>query len=120
MRLRIVNPCPVDFAAMREDGEARFCGKCNKHVYDLTCLSPSEVRAFVKTRGKICGRVAAAALTVAGAATGVALTGCSAADQTAPTTVQIGPLTAPPPKPDAGGGAVIDDEPTMGEIEFSH
>jgi len=111
MRLRIVNPCPVDFNAMREDGEARYCDKCNKHVHDLTCLSAEEVRAFVSRRGRICGRVAAAAL---------ALTGCSAADQTAGTaTVQIGPLTAPPPKPDAGS-AIDDDQPLMGEIEMSH
>jgi hypothetical protein len=110
MRLRIVNPCPVDFNAMREDGEARFCDKCNKHVYDLTCLSGDEVRAFVSRRGRICGRVAAAAL---------ALTGCSAADQqSAQPTVQIGPLTAPPPNPDAG--AVVDDQPMMGEIEVQH
>jgi hypothetical protein len=109
MRLRILNPCPVDFNAMREDGEARYCDKCNKHVYDLTCMSGDEVRAFVSRRGRICGRVAAAAL---------ALTGCSAADQTAQTTVQIGPLTAPPPKPDAG--AVVDDQPLMGEIEIQH
>ena len=110
MRLRIVNPCPVDFNAMREDGEARFCDKCNKHVYDLTCMSGDEVRAFVSRRGRICGRVAAAALALA-------LTGCSAADQAAQTTVQIGPLTAPP-KPDAG--AVVDDQPMMGEIEMTH
>lgn len=110
MRLRIVNPCPVDFHAMREDGEARFCDKCNKHVYDLTCMSGDEVRAFVSRRGRICGRVAAAAL---------ALTGCSAADQqSAQPTVQIGPMTAPPPSPDAG--ATVDDQPMVGEIEISH
>ena len=109
MRLRIVNPCPVDFEAMREDGEARFCDKCNKHVYDLTCMSRDEVRAFVSRRGRICGRVAAAAL---------ALTGCSAADQqSAQPTVQIGPMTAPP-APDAG--AAVDDQPMVGEIEVSH
>ena len=79
MRLKIVSPCPVDFSAMRQDGEARFCDRCNKHVYDLTCLSPDEVRAFVSKRGRICGRVLATTL---------ALTGCSAADQaTAPAVV---------------------------------
>ncbi len=109
MRLRIVNPCPVDFRAMREDGGARFCDKCNKHVHDLTCMSGEEVRAFVSRRGRICVRVAAAA---------IALSGCSAADQAAPTTVQIGPLTAPPPNPDAG--VQVDDQPMMGEIEVSH
>ena len=110
MRLRIVNPCPVDFNAMREDGEARFCEKCSKHVYDLTCMSGDEVRAFVSRRGRICARVAAAA---------IALTGCSAADQqSAQTTVQIGPITAPP-KPDAGANA-DQDQPLMGEIEVSH
>jgi hypothetical protein len=110
MRLRIVNPCPVDFHAMREDGGARFCEKCDKHVHDLTCMSGEEVRAFVSVRGRICVRVAAAA---------IALSGCSAADQqSAQPMVQIGPLTAPPPNPDAG--VHVDDQPTMGEIEISH
>jgi len=109
MRLRIVNPCPVDFNAMRNDGQARFCDKCNKHVYDLTCMSGDEVRAFVSRRGRICGRVAAAAL---------ALTGCSAADQqSAQPTVQIGPITAPPPD---AGAPQVDDEPMMGQIEITH
>jgi hypothetical protein len=111
MRLRIVNPCPVDFHAMRVDGARRFCDECNKHVYDLTCMREDEVRKLVSERGKICGRIAAAA---------IALTGCSAADQqSAQPTVQIGPLNAPPPpspSPDAG----VDDQPTMGEIEISN
>ena len=100
---------------MRQDGEARFCDECNKHVYDLTCLSGEEVRAFVSTRGRMCGRVAATVLALS------STTGCSAADQTtAQTTIKIGPLTAPPPKPDAGTNLDDSDQPMMGEIEMSH
>jgi len=110
MRLRIVNPCPVDFRAMREDGARRFCDECNKHVYDLTCMREDEVRALVSKRGKICGRIAVT--------TAIAMTGCSAADQqSGQPTVQIGPLTAPPPKPDAGPDP---SEYTLGEIDITH
>jgi hypothetical protein len=95
---------------MREDGARRFCGECNKHVYDLTCMREDEVRALVSQRGRICGRIAAAA---------IALTGCSAADQqSGQPTVQIGPLTPPPPKPDAG--KLDDDNMMVGEIEMTH
>ena len=109
MRLRIVRPCPADFRAMREDGGRRFCDACDKHVYDLTCMREDEVRTLISQRGRICGRIAAAA---------IALAGCSAADQVTQPTVQVGPVASSPPKPDAGPS---DDEPHMlGEIEISH
>lgn len=94
---------------MRVDGARRFCDECNKHVYDLACMREDDVRALISQRGKICGRIAAAA---------IALSGCSAADQQAQPVVQIGPLTAPPPKPDAG--AIDDSDYLLGEIDLEH
>ena len=75
-------------------------------------MSDDDVRALVARHGRICGRVAVAALALQ------TLAACSAADQATAPTVQIGPLQPPPPRPDAGA---VQDDPSdymLGDIEI--
>jgi len=105
MRLRLVSPCKADWSEMRDEGGRRFCAECNEHVHEVSRMREDEVRSLFAARGRMCGKIAAAA---------IALAGCSAADQVTQPTVQIGPLTAPPPKPDAS----VDDDMLLGQIEI--
>lgn len=62
--------CPMDWNAMEVSGSGRHCGKCQKHVYDLTNCSIDEVIALQKKNGPICGSISVAvvALSLATAA----------------------------------------------------
>ena len=57
-RLQIASPCPADWAAMEGDDRARFCGQCEKHVYDFSKMTAAEGMALIREKeGKICGRL---------------------------------------------------------------
>lgn len=56
--LRVASPCPADWAEMSGTEQVRFCDQCQKHVYDLTVMSPEEVVEVIEaTEGKFCGRL---------------------------------------------------------------
>jgi len=43
---------------MAGDDAKRFCGKCEKHVYNLPLLTPNELVDLIEmTEGKFCGRI---------------------------------------------------------------
>lgn len=48
----IVKPCSLaaDWSSLPGDERKRFCGQCDRHVYDLSAMSEEEARALVTTQ----------------------------------------------------------------------
>jgi hypothetical protein len=56
--LRVARPCAVGWGAMRDDGGARFCSACDRHVHDLSLMTRAEIAALAATTGgRFCGRL---------------------------------------------------------------
>jgi hypothetical protein len=56
--LRIATPCNADWDDMKGDEAVRFCGKCEKNVYNLSALSRAEAESLVQEReGRLCVRL---------------------------------------------------------------
>jgi len=57
-RLRIASPCKADWEQMKGDDRVRFCGSCNKNVYNLSGMRRDEATALVQgRRGEVCVRM---------------------------------------------------------------
>jgi hypothetical protein len=55
--LRIASPCGADWDDMRGDERVRFCGRCEKNVYNLSAMSRAEAEAVVREKeGRLCVR----------------------------------------------------------------
>jgi hypothetical protein len=55
--IRIASPCHAAWDAMEGDDRVRFCGSCQKNVYNLSSMSRAEAEALVTdTEGRICVR----------------------------------------------------------------
>lgn len=53
--LRIARPCPARWDEMQGDDRVRFCGSCQKNVYNLSALSRAEaMRLVAEQEGKMC------------------------------------------------------------------
>jgi hypothetical protein len=48
--LRIASPCKADWSQMTGDDAVRFCGSCDKNVYDLSGMTRDQAEAFVRER----------------------------------------------------------------------
>jgi hypothetical protein len=56
-QISVASPCTVSWDAMTGDAEARFCGQCSQHVYNLSALTQEEAEALVLAReGRLCVR----------------------------------------------------------------
>lgn len=56
-RIGVASPCSVDWDTMTGDERARFCGQCEKHVYNLSEMTRKEAENLVlKSEGKTCVR----------------------------------------------------------------
>jgi hypothetical protein len=56
-QISVASPCTVSWAAMAGDDQARFCGQCEQHVYNLSEMTHAEAEALVmKHEGKLCVR----------------------------------------------------------------
>lgn len=56
--VRIAAPCKANWEAMVGDDHVRFCGQCEKNVYNLSSLSREEAEALlVAKEGKMCVRI---------------------------------------------------------------
>ena len=56
--VKIAAPCPADWDQMTGNDDVRFCGSCEKNVYNLSRLTERELAALiVHTEGKFCGRI---------------------------------------------------------------
>jgi len=55
--IRVAAPCPAKWEEMVGDERVRFCGQCEKNVYNLSSLPRAEAEALVAAReGKMCVR----------------------------------------------------------------
>jgi hypothetical protein len=55
--VQIASPCNADWNAMSGDDRVRFCGQCNKNVYNLSSLTSDEGAALVREKeGRLCVR----------------------------------------------------------------
>jgi hypothetical protein len=56
--LEIASPCKASWNAMAGDERARFCGMCEKHVYNIASLQAAEVEDLIRrTEGNFCARL---------------------------------------------------------------
>ncbi len=56
--IRIASPCDARWDDMKGDDKSRFCGKCEKHVYNLSAMSREEAALLVLDReGELCVRL---------------------------------------------------------------
>ncbi|MCA1621113.1 MAG: hypothetical protein LC795_17765 [Acidobacteria bacterium] len=55
--VRIAAPCPADWGKMVGDERVRFCGSCDRHVYNLSGMTRREAEALVtNAEGRLCVR----------------------------------------------------------------
>jgi hypothetical protein len=55
--VQIASPCTADWDAMQGDDRSRYCGQCQKHVYNLSAMSRPEAEKLVFEReGRLCVR----------------------------------------------------------------
>lgn len=56
--IQIAAPCPADWGQMAGDERARFCGQCQKHVYNLSAMSALDAVSLIREKeGHLCGRL---------------------------------------------------------------
>ena len=56
-RLRVASPCPADWNAMQGDDRMRFCGQCEKNVYNISAMTHAEAEDLIREKeGKLCVR----------------------------------------------------------------
>jgi hypothetical protein len=51
-QVRVASPCKERWDDMAGDGHVRFCGRCEKNVYDLSALTASQAEALLQERGE--------------------------------------------------------------------
>jgi hypothetical protein len=55
--ISVASPCTADWEGMQGDDRARFCRQCQKHVYNLSDLTRTEIEELVVAKeGKFCAR----------------------------------------------------------------
>jgi hypothetical protein len=55
--IRMANPCPADWNAMRGDDRVRACGTCNKNVYNFSALTRADAEALIVAKhGDVCAQ----------------------------------------------------------------
>lgn len=56
--VRIASPCNMSWDEMKGDERARFCGKCEKNVYNLSAMTREEAERFMAARtAEVCVRL---------------------------------------------------------------
>jgi hypothetical protein len=56
-QIQVASPCQAAWDAMTGDNHARFCGQCQKHVYNLSGMTRADAEALVnRTEGRMCVR----------------------------------------------------------------
>jgi hypothetical protein len=55
--LTVASPCSANWAEMTGDDRSRFCGKCEKNVYNLSAMTGPEAEALLREKeGDVCVR----------------------------------------------------------------
>jgi len=56
-RVRVASPCHASWNDMVGDERVRFCGRCSKHVYNLSAMTTDEAETLIYEReGQLCAR----------------------------------------------------------------
>lgn len=56
--VRIAAKCHADWKLMEGDDRSRFCGACEKYVYNIASMTAAEVEALIQEReGRLCIRL---------------------------------------------------------------
>jgi hypothetical protein len=53
-QVRIASPCSVEWSSMTGTARVRFCGLCQKNVYELSGLTRDEVLALLAAKPDVC------------------------------------------------------------------
>lgn len=54
----VASPCHISWDSMTGDDRARFCGGCDRHVYNIVGLTRGEIESLVEsTEGRLCVRM---------------------------------------------------------------
>jgi hypothetical protein len=57
IRLKVASPCKADWESMTGDEAIRFCGLCQKNVYQISNMTTEQVEELLSAAGeKKCGR----------------------------------------------------------------
>ena len=57
VKLKIASPCPARWADMDGDERIRFCGLCQKNVYNFCGVDAAQAVAIIREKeGRLCGR----------------------------------------------------------------
>jgi len=56
IRLKVASPCKESWDDMVGDDAVRFCGRCEKNVYQLSNMSSAAIEALLAERGDLCVR----------------------------------------------------------------
>ncbi len=56
--VKIASPCSADWSAMQGDDKTRYCGKCEKNVYNLSAMTREEAELLMlEKEGELCIRL---------------------------------------------------------------
>ncbi len=56
--LRVASPCSASWAGMEGDDKVRFCGQCDKNVYNLSAMTTVEAQSLIAEKeGELCIRL---------------------------------------------------------------
>ncbi len=56
-RIKIASPCTADWRFMLGNDLVRFCGQCNKNVYNLSAMTRPQAEDLIRRmEGKLCAR----------------------------------------------------------------
>jgi len=56
--LKIASPCNASWDEMKGDERARFCGECERNVYNVAELTRDEAKSLIRTKeGRVCLRL---------------------------------------------------------------
>jgi hypothetical protein len=56
-KIQVASPCQARWEDMRGDERTRFCGHCQKNVYNLSALTKKEAAALIQAKeGRLCIR----------------------------------------------------------------
>ena len=56
-QVKVASPCRARWEDMTGDDRSRFCGRCEKHVYNFSAMTAAEAEELIRAKeGKLCGR----------------------------------------------------------------
>jgi hypothetical protein len=55
--IRVGTPCQTDWNLMAGSSQVRFCDSCQKNVYNLSAMPPSQVEALIASGLPVCIRM---------------------------------------------------------------